>query len=417
MSTKVAVVAFLLLITTGAKAALDSELSTWLDAHPNVKANMVWAECLLTEASATGCATDWEAATCSCFYNSPAVSYDDWPIEMKELLHSAYQMRVNNQFIPVQDPPPFAGVSATGRSLLSQQSSRSIYIAHLAQTLWWELHVGRWSITALNSEALEILLSGLVMFGRGNTGGYPQAGGLWQEPVFGLPNQYPVTPGDPAYSYRYLKDRNLIGNTRRETIASVLNWARTQAIHSGGPSVIVAEVQLAQWQYPGNAPVSRILEGTRVVQALPKYGIAEDDRQLSRVPGCHGFTGLLNWLLRTVNIPVGVLQEDLKKVGHSLTYFVSEDLFLSHGDDYKLPFPVPEAAVKVSTDLFSGALVYGSLDEYDMNCLFIDRKTHDEWFVVPPRTEAARNVSRGATQCRSYLNLPAAPGRLRIDIQ
>jgi hypothetical protein len=159
---KVAVVAFLLLITTGAKAALDSELSTWLDAHPNVKANMVWAECLLTEASATGCATDWEAATCSCFYNSPAVSYDDWPIEMKELLHSAYQMRVNNQFIPVQDPPPFAGVSATGRSLLSQQSSRSIYIAHLAQTLWWELHVGRWSITALNSEALEILLSGSI---------------------------------------------------------------------------------------------------------------------------------------------------------------------------------------------------------------------------------------------------------------
>ena len=229
------VAVFCLFIATSANAALNAELSAWLEAHPNVKADMVWSGCSLTQANTSHCANDWgDGTTCSCFHNAPLLSYDEWPTEMKEQLHSAYQMRIDNQFVAVPDPPPFMGAITAGVDSLSQDSVRQIYIAHLAQTFWWEIHGGRWSMTTLNDDGRKALLSGVTMFGRAFTGGYKQPGSAWQEPVFGVPNAYPVTPGDPAYSFRYLKDRNLIGDTRRETIVRVLDWARTQAIHSAG---------------------------------------------------------------------------------------------------------------------------------------------------------------------------------------
>ncbi len=404
----------LLLVAANANAALEPELSIWLDAHPRIRSKMVWSACKLTKASTAHCSTNWDASTCSCRNNSPGVPYDSWPIGLKELLHSAYRMRVSNQFMPVQDPPPvsaqhFQDLVADGSGLrmndkLSVETVRQLYIAHLAQSLWWEIHRGTWSVATLNDDALDVLFNSVAMFGDPTYGGYLNPGEPWREPAFEQPYKYPVTPGDPAYAYRYLEQRNLIGNTRRETIARVLDWARTQAQHATGSFARIQNRQ-AQWQYEGSPPVSRILDGTRILD-VPNSGINSDNRKISRIPGCHGTTALLNWLLRTVNIPVGVMQADLDKVSHSLTYFMSEDLFLSHGDDYILP----KVGRFSATDPFSGALVFGARNEYDMGCLFIDHKTHDEWFVRATRGAAIQNVGRGVTQCVR----PAAPSNLRM---
>ena len=358
------------LIATTANAALNPELSAWLDSHPNVKEKMKWGACPLTRENTTQCAKKYDAQACNCFNSVQRVTYDNWPNEMKELLHSAYQQRVSGQFMAVQDPPQ--AYTLLRGDFVSRRAARSLYIAHLAQTFWWELHGGHWSFETLNNDALDVLFNGLYMFGAEDTGGYARQGDAWNDPTLKLPYRYPVTPGDPAYSYQYLVQRNLIGNTPRETIVRVLNWARTQGIHATGGLSSTGN-RRAQWQYDGAPPVTRILHGTRMLD-MPGSTIGTDDRQISRIPGCHGFTGLLNWLLRTVNIPVSALYPDLDKTGHSLTYFVSEDLFLSHGDDYKLEFP--GGLPKETTDPISGALVFGSPDDYDMNCLFIDRNTH-----------------------------------------
>ena len=408
----------LLLVATNVNAAPVPELSTWLDAHPNIKNRMVWSACTLTKSNTAHCETSWDASTCSCIANSPRMSYDSWPMAMKELLHSAYRMRLSGQFIPVPDPPPvsaqhFQDLVADGsqmgaRDKLSVETARILYVAHLAQSLWWEIRGGRWSVANLNDEALDMLFSSVAMFGDPTYGGYLRAGEPWREPAYAQPYQYPVTPGDPAYTYRYLQQRELIGSTRRETIVRVLDWARTQAIHGTGNFVLVQN-RRAQWQHEGSPPVSRILEGTKILD-VPDSRINPDDRKISRIPGCHGTTGLLNWLLRTVNIPVGVMEADLQKTSHSVTYFISEDLFLSHGDDYVLPKIKP---INV-TDPYSGALVFAARNEYDMSCLLIDRATHDEWFVKTTRAEAIQNVSRGATQCRSRFLPPAAPSNFGI---
>jgi hypothetical protein len=287
---------------------------------------------------------------------------------------------------------------------LSVDTVRSLYVAYLAQSLWWEIHRRQWSVASLNDDALDVLFDSTTMFGASTYGGYTSSADAWREPAFALPIQYPVTPGDPAFAYRYLEQRNLIGNTRRETIVRVLDWARTQAQHGTGSFVLIRNRQ-AQWQYEGSPPVSRILDGTKILD-VSDSGIGSDPRKISRIPGCHGTSGLLNWLLRTVNIPVGVQLADLKKTSHSLTYFMSEDLYLSHGDDYVLP----KISQINATDPLSGALVFGARNEYDMACLFLDGKTHDDWFVKTTSDDAARNVGRGVTQCRS----PAAPGNLKI---
>ena len=50
INMKINVAVFCLFIATSANAALNAELSAWLEAHPNVKADMVWSGCSLTQA-------------------------------------------------------------------------------------------------------------------------------------------------------------------------------------------------------------------------------------------------------------------------------------------------------------------------------------------------------------------------------
>lgn len=53
----------LLLVAANAHAALDPELSTWLDANRRIESRMVWAGCTLTETNTSHCTTNWDVST------------------------------------------------------------------------------------------------------------------------------------------------------------------------------------------------------------------------------------------------------------------------------------------------------------------------------------------------------------------
>jgi len=78
----------------------------------------------------------------------------------------------------------------------------------------------------------------------------------------------------------------------------------------------------AIWQYRGYSPLSQIVNG--IVDTLyPGYGT------LHWTAGCHGSVGFMNAALRVLNIPV----QPVWICAHEMPYFMSEDLYMDHGDD------------------------------------------------------------------------------------
>lgn len=205
----------------------------------------------------------------------------------------------------------------------------------------------KWSLADLTPEQLQILLDGRAMFTRDSTTGYYDINS----------NEAGVaTPAPPHIVYQFLKDNDLIGETRFETIGRLLGWCRENLIHFLGGNE--AKNMEYQWQYRGLPPISRILEGTPNNDPRSGYN---DPTLRHRTAGCHGTNGFLKGILRTVNIPV--LYWRPPNSGHATPYFLIEDKWLSHGDD-------PYNSFSHSTPQYSG-------EE-----LLIDRATYNSWFAA-----------------------------------
>jgi hypothetical protein len=97
----------------------------------------------------------------------------------------------------------------------------------------------------------------------------------------------------------------------------------------------------------------RIIQGT----PFPASGVPSSAGIRHRTAGCWGTTSYLRAILRVVNIPVK--HED--HVGHAMPYFLSEGLYLSHGDD-------PYNRLSKATPPFPAGE------------LLIDQATRDAWF-------------------------------------
>ena len=126
--------------------------------------------------------------------------------------------------------------------------------------------------------------------------------------------------GPPMWTYPFLVQEGLIGASPLDTIGRVLQWMRMNLTHFFGADTF--GTCAAVWQYRGYPPLSRIVGGT-VDANNPGYGT----RQWTL--GCHGSVGFLNAVLRVVNIPV----QPVWVCGHELAYFITEGMYLDHGDD------------------------------------------------------------------------------------
>jgi hypothetical protein len=167
-----------------------------------------------------------------------------------------------------------------------------------------------WSLAGFTATQLAHLLDSRTMFHwQGSPAGYR---------IDGMDGN--VIPAPPAYTYAFLGKGNLIGISRRETIANVIGWCRSNLSHFLG-GLDTANME-DQWQYRGLPPMTRVIEGT-VQTSHPTSGSAH------RTAGCWGTTGFLRAAGRAVNIPVKLVTN----AGHAQPWFMADDCYLSHGDD------------------------------------------------------------------------------------
>ena len=172
------------------------------------------------------------------------------------------------------------------------------------------------------------------------------------------------TPANATYVFKFLKTHSLIGTTKVDTINRVLDWARWNLSHMGGMGY---DANLQFFGYWGQPPVSRVIEGTVVAPPAP------DDWQINPrhwTAGCGGTTDFFSVIFRALNIPV---TSAAAGGGHMTPWFVSENLYLSHGDD---PY---------SQDMKSDA---------PTSMLPISKATYDTWFPINDPVTAAKNTGR-----------------------
>ena len=283
--------------------------------------------------------------------------YASWPVDRKQELQRAFPFGYPFE---LQDPPSNQLALADDefpRTVLTEQDAWRLYLNHVAQSLandyWGEFP---WRLEDLSDFGRALMLDGRAFFTRVPEGYEVE----WSEAGVAL-------PAPPRIEYDFLRTNNIIGSSRLDTIGRILDWCRLNLVHfTYGYEALNMEYQ---WQYRGLPPVSRMISGT------PNDNPTFPDATLQhRTGGCHGTNGFLQAMLRVLNIPVRYRRPPGS--GHATPEFVSEDLFLSHGDD-------PYNAYSRSTP------------PYAATELLIDHATYDTWFpsaLSDPNLNVGRQV-------------------------
>jgi alpha-tubulin suppressor-like RCC1 family protein len=293
-----------------------------------------------------------------------SVAYDDWSPEMQAELKEAVQLLFEGKPLGIADPPPLAYIPADtdlATTRVTAGVAWRIFIGHVAQSIVVEAtRAVRWRLRDLEHASLRELFDSRFLF-------------KWNasHAAFEIDHEHgAVTPGDPVTVYDFLAHNDLIGKSRLATIHRVLEWGRENLMHMGGGtgSGLSAASHVDHWQYPGKAPVKRIIEGTINAGWFP------EPRHWTA--GCHGTVGFLRAVLRTVNIPVAYAYA----AGHGQPHFLHEDLYIPHGDDVYSSYVNAQPPVPIAR-------------------LLIDAATHDAWFgpSVDENT-ATINIGRLTTQ-------------------
>lgn len=261
------------------------------------------------------------------------INWPQWDATRKADLRKAfldawlwYQGGMTNfQGTPYEEPPTNMEPQETNNhcnTVLEPTQAWQRYLAEVAHSLAAEIGGWvPWSLKNYDYDSLEDLLSGWTRYHYDS-----DIEGDWYNVVYPgyLVYRHNVTPAHPVFIFSFLKQNNLVGSTRQETIAKVIDWARWNLQHMIGGYECPNYSNI--WQYFGLPPVSRIIEGTVLSQG-DEIGVFAH-----YTPACFGTTDFLRVVLRTVNIPAVHRMGD-ETCYHSMPYFPSEGLYLSHGDD------------------------------------------------------------------------------------
>ena len=309
---------------------LWSGLGQWLLQNPRVRNAIVW----------------WPDG-------DRGVPFIEWTREERNQLFDCYErMRSGEGYreLPPPGPEPAGYVYSPGYG--GDEMERPIDGVDFDYDFAWDLYLrfvahsllmettGRlsWSIRDYSDNALSWLLDSTSLFVINRDTGRHCI-------VFRLHGA--ATPGDTVRIYRELQSRSLVTSSSKNTILYLLEWCRRNLIHS---TAIIEDGEFdvslqtrayfdTHWHYQGFPPTEMVFRGT-----------FRDGRPPLRnwTYGCWGTTGFLRAVLRVINIPVtqGVC-------GHSYPKFISEGVFISHGDDpytremteYTPPIPMEEILI------------------------------------------------------------------------
>jgi hypothetical protein len=323
--------------------------------------------------------------------------YKDWPQARIDDLQAAFAAAWNFSSIQLNDPPPnvlHPGNNSAPTTALSRADAHSLYLASIGQSLAVEIdHRVGWSVANFSSDNLAILFDSREFF-------------VWSAADNGYEIQDPkggyVVPASPHTMHRFLKDNDLIGTDRHGTIVRVIKWCHHKLNHYNGG--YTTKTYHDVWQYRGEAPVLRTLEGT-TDQAYAYFGVRH------WTAGCHGTAGFLRAILRTVNIPV---VHD-HQCGHALPYFSADGLHLSHGDDpydgYTFADP-PYSMSELLLDQTKFDSWFGSGVSEDAKCKHIGKRVQELAIQYVP-TEMLRDYCNDQALGKSHAdgavaaNMPA----------
>ena len=287
--------------------------------------------------------------------------YTDWSSNRKNQLQDAVELALADRSLVLTDPPPNAenpDDDASATTVLAEEHAWPLFMTYVARSL--AVEIGRfvsWSILSYSSEELALLLDSREMFQWSSSyGGYQIDG-----------NQGRVIPAPPEYTSSFLIGNGLIAHNRIGTIGNVLAWCRRNMVHFRG-EVTTANFE-DQWQYRGYPPVSRVIKGTPFT-GHPENGIR------NRTAGCRGTTGFLRAVLRVVNIPVAAAHA----CRHAMPRFVSERMYLTHGDDpcnrfAKATPPYPARELLITQSKFDTWLGSGATE--DERCNNVGRRVYE----------------------------------------
>lgn len=207
---------------------------------------------------------------------------------------------------------------------IDEQTAWTTYVRWIALNLALEWsHELPWSLHDYDAIELQVLFDSAALMSKGASDSpstYSVCSGMPQSSnyLYRKDNLGDSLPAPPYYTLTFLQENGLIGATPYETIANLLQWVADNCAHfNGGDSYGNME---DHWQYRGIPPIPRIIEGT----AVTSTGQFEH-----WTAGCHGTSGFIRNVLRAANIPVHIV----KVCGHNLVHFLTEDLYLDHGDD------------------------------------------------------------------------------------
>lgn len=184
-------------------------------------------------------------------------------------------------------------------------------------------HQVPWSVTSYDAEQLQVLFDSAALMSRLADDTFTVATGSpgHANYVKRKDNLGSSLIAPPRYTLAFLVNGNLLGATRLETIGNLLQWVSGNLVHFYG-AFVYAEAE-HHWQYRGNPPMTRIIEGTTNPAIGPVGQFAH------WTAGCHGTTGFLRNALRAANIPVHISTV----CGHSQACFITEGVYLDHGDN------------------------------------------------------------------------------------
>jgi hypothetical protein len=273
------------------ESEIAADVNAWLADNPSIAAQIVWEDSGGTHAWST-----WSAG---------------WKAELQQ----AFALAQSRSSIGVPDVPPNQATLSDSQNvttILAASDAWAYFKASVAQSLAEEIGAQLpWSLHAYSAEQLAQLFDSREMF-RWTTS---PASGYRIDSMHGH-----IIPAPPSRTYAFLGTSSLIGATRLDTLARVVDWCRANLVHfSSGTTAANME---DQWQYRGWPPMARVLAGT-VQTSRPENGV------MHRTAGCWGTTGFLRALLRAINIPVKLVTN----AGHAQPWFMADGRYLSHGDD------------------------------------------------------------------------------------
>jgi hypothetical protein len=309
------------------------DVSAWLTAHAAIANSIVWQD--------AGGAHAWPS----------------WSAAWKSELQAAFGLARARGSIAVAAVPPNQanpGDNDFVTTVLAPADAWAYFKASVAQALAAEIggHFF-WSLSGYSATQLAELFDSRQMFyWNASPAGYriDSAHGH-------------IIPAPPAYTYAFLGTNRLIGWSRLDTLANLIEWCRANLQHFTGAAT--AAGMQDQWQYRGFPPMTRVIEGT-VQTSNPSAGARH------RTAGCWGTTGFLRAALRAVNIPARLVTN----AGHAQPWFMADGRYLSHGDD-------PYNALTKAMPAIPAAEI------------LIDASKFDAWFGPGvAETDKANNIGR-----------------------